>query len=130
MKAPFRRTDYYRHQRWMGMIWMLSIPMIDQTNFGAVRMHLQSPESMISTVVLLSEEYRLEELAALCVEGSSYCEAMFLGLISRNAVRFAIDGPPNRVDGINQIPVVQIPDEIPCDAVYLPPAYLVQLRTT
>jgi len=28
MKAPFRRTDYYRHQRWMGMIWMFSIPMI------------------------------------------------------------------------------------------------------
>jgi len=102
---------------------------IDLTDFGTVRRHAKSPESPISFVMLLSEEYRLEELAALCLEPSEFQEAMILGLMTSKVLRFAVSGMPDIDDGILRIPVDQIPEDQPCDVVYMPPAFLVQLRT-
>lgn len=102
--------------------------MIDPTNFGTVRRHARSPESPINLVMLLSEEYRLEQLAALCLECNDFQETILLGLMTNKALRFAVSRMPDFDDGILRIPVDQIPDDHPCDVVYLPPAYLVQLR--
>lgn len=103
--------------------------LIDLTDFGTVRRHAKSPQSPISMVMLLSEEYRLAEFAALCMEPTIYQEAVMIGLMTNKAVRFAVNSVQIDDDGILRIPIDQIPDDQLCEVVYLPPAYLVQLRT-
>lgn len=103
---------------------------IDPCEFRAVKQYVRDPASEIQVVVLVQEPYALEEVAAVFATAGNG-DAALQTLLGQSVIRFGVDDC-SRVQASSQDHVVlleSIPDQQDCFVIYLPPYYVVQMRS-
>jgi len=105
-------------------------PQIDPCEFRVVTQHVRNPASEIQMVVLVQESYALEEVAAaFATTGNGEVELQTL--LGQGVISFGVDDLRG-VQASSQDSVVlleSISDQQDCRVIYLPPCYVVQMRS-
>lgn len=104
--------------------------LIDSTNFGTVRRYLHGCRSPITTVLFVREEPLLATVAALITQEhpTDAQRAQFAGWIRDGALKVGVQHVPLSGDD-DRIDVDSVSEEARCRVLFLPPYYLVHLRS-
>lgn len=107
--------------------------LIDPTDFGTVRRYLTSSKSSITNVLFVREPRSLATVAELLTKErpTEAHRALFARWIREGHLKVGVqDSRPPDGFGINcLVDLRTIPDHARCRVLFLPPYYLVQLRT-
>ena len=101
---------------------------IDPCAFGRVKQYFRNTSTEISQVVLVQQDYLLQDVAAfLC--GKESKKEDFASMLQNGAIKFVVDNMsgvhPDFRD--NAVLLDSIQDEQRCYVLYLPPYYVVKL---
>jgi hypothetical protein len=103
---------------------------IDACEFQAVKFYFRNPSSEIDQVVLVQQDYLLEEVAAfLAAPVGERVEEGFLSIIRAGVVKFGVDDFRGVRPAYERHAVLldSIPDDQLCYVIYLPPMYVAKV---
>ena len=107
--------------------------LIDPTDFGTVRRYLNCSRSSITDVLFVREERLLASLAELLADEhpTGMQRAQFARWVRDGRLKVGVQqaGPSSGPGPDGRVDVDAIPDQARCRVLFLPPYYLVHLRT-
>lgn len=103
---------------------------IDPCEFRALKQYVRDPASEIQMVVLVQEPYAMEEVAAVFATAGNG-DAAVQTLLGQGVIRFGVDDLSRvQVSSHDSVLLLEnISDQQDCHVIYLPPCYVVQMRS-
>jgi len=104
--------------------------LIDVCDFGTVKAYFRDPHSEITGVIIVQEEYILEEVAAVFRDPVAAPAISLMNILVFGAVKIGVDDLSRVREGQREHAVLldEFPDNRYCDVICLPPFYIVKLR--